>query len=118
MNRQSDDACIRLGAGVTSAWGLRPKIAVASLGRVTRAELWEFAGLRVGRRGSGTATPAGLDVGGGECFGELLAGGDAELLIGVGEVSFDRSRGGEEVLSDVAVGEPGGGESHSELSKQ
>jgi hypothetical protein len=52
----------------------------------------------------------GLDVGGGECFGELLTGADVELLVGVGEVPFDGSGGDEEVLRGLAVGEPGGGE--------
>ena len=46
----------------------------------------------------------GLDVGGGECGEELLAGGDVELLVGVGEVPFDGSGGDEEVLRDLAVG--------------
>jgi hypothetical protein len=40
----------------------------------------------------------------------LLAGGDGELLVGVGEVAFDGSSGDEQVLGDVAVGEAGGGE--------
>ena len=51
-----------------------------------------------------------VNVAGGEGGGELLAGGDGELLVGVGEVPFDGSGGDEEVLGDVAVGETGGGE--------
>lgn len=48
-----------------------------------------------------------LVTGGG---GELLAGGDGEFLVGVGEVPFDGAGGDEQVLGDVAVGQAGGGE--------
>jgi hypothetical protein len=40
----------------------------------------------------------------------LLAGGDVELVVGVGEVSFDGPGGDEQVLGDVTVGQAGGGE--------
>ena len=40
----------------------------------------------------------------------MLAGGDRELVVGVSEVPFDGAGGDEQVLSDVAVGQAGGGE--------
>ena len=40
----------------------------------------------------------------------MLAGGDGEFLVGVGEVPFDGPGGDEQVLGDVAVGQADGGE--------
>jgi hypothetical protein len=40
--------------------------------------------------------------------GELFAGGFGELVVGVGEMSFDGPGGDEQVLGDVAVGQAGG----------
>src|SRR5215510_3795693 len=57
-------------------------------------------------RGWGGGPPAGGCEGG----GELLAGGDGELVVGVGEVPLDGAGGDEQVLGDVAVGQAGGGE--------
>jgi hypothetical protein len=62
--------------------------------------LWRSAECRVVR----------LAVGGREGGGELLAGGDGEFLVGVGEVPFDGAGGDEQVLGDVAVGQAGRGE--------
>jgi hypothetical protein len=51
-----------------------------------------------------------IDVASGEGVGELLAGGDVELLVDVGQASFHGSSGDEQLLRDVAVGETGGGQ--------
>jgi hypothetical protein len=40
---------------------------------------------------------------------ELLAGGDREFLVGVGEVPFDGPGGDEQILGDLAVGQAIGG---------
>ena len=45
-----------------------------------------------------------------EDAGQLLARGDGELLVGVGEMPFDGPGGHEQVLGDFAVGQAGGGE--------
>src|ERR1700761_4989544 len=46
----------------------------------------------------------------GEGAGELAAGPDLQLAIRVREVDLDRLRGDEELLGDLAVGHPVGGE--------
>src|SRR6266496_3800140 len=51
-----------------------------------------------------------VPLGGGESGGELLAGGDREFLVDVGEVPFDGPGGDEQVLGDLAVGHAVGGE--------
>src|SRR3954453_2057821 len=48
-------------------------------------------------------------LGGGEGAGELVAGADVELAVGVGEVDLDGLRGDEELLGDLAVGHRLGG---------
>src|SRR5450755_935948 len=53
---------------------------------------------------------SGRAAGGREGGWELLAGGDRELLVGVGEVPFDGPGGDEQVLGDLAVGQTVGGE--------